>query len=101
MTPECNATKKCWEHYQGWNLRVTTRTLDLAASLVTLQARAFTLEPNSRYSLNLSTACQLYFDLTRKQWREMTRPPFDFPSPSTSTPAKSSRPTLSDVLDML
>lgn len=99
MTP-CTAQHKCWEHFQGWHTRVTTRDIDLALALVRLHAS--TIAPSVASLQRLQDATELATSLINRQWREMTREPFAFAPPAAiTTPApkpRPARPTLDDVL---
>lgn len=87
LDPHCTATRKCWEHWQP-DLRVSERAIGLAIALVHFHATT------TRERLYEATC--LLQNLLRRQWCEMTRLPFDFPSPRSSVVSRP-KPTLSDL----
>lgn len=76
LDPSCQADHPCWEHWQS-TPRVMERAISLALSLVRLRAQSGgrTVEELQ----DVQRATWLAISLINRQWREMVRPPFNFP----------------------
>lgn len=103
----CTAIERCWEWYYGtFQSRVLSRDVALAASLVRLRSQVLPKEPTIEQLQSVRSACDLAISLRSRQWREMTRAPFNFPfklKPATVEASKPTKPkpTLDNLLELI
>lgn len=107
MLSPCTAIERCWEWYYGsLRSRVSQRDLALADALIRLRVAALGSSPSITQLQTVRSALDLSISLRGRQWREMTRAPFNFPfklkiatvEASKPTPKK---PTLDNLLELI
>lgn len=79
----CNAAIKCWEQHQRFHGETIVMTINIIKAydkllhLVTASAPIPTIEE----AIEIEQAASDVTSLLGRQWREMTRQPFNFPKP--------------------
>lgn len=102
LTSHCTNPNPCWEHFGDHNngLRVSSRGIELAYSLLRLRVLSLPSRPSIEQLQQVQEATDLCIELNNRQWREMVREPFNFPTHRQSGGATSSprSRTLEDIL---
>jgi len=98
LDPSCDAAVKCWEHYQS---EPRIKQIEVDEAFAQLQVEIIGSTRSMISAQMIVNAAQNYISLLGRQWREMTRKPFDFPTPheaSRRAAITSSKPTVDDLL---
>lgn len=105
MLSPCTAIERCWEWYYGsLRSRVSRRDLALADALIRLRVAALGSSPSITQLQTVRSALDLAISLRGRQWREMTRAPFNFPYKLATVEASkptSKKPTLDNLLELI
>ena len=69
---------RCWEHHQGWSARVMTADIEQEIALLEIRVEQLHLKFSDDLLEKVEELVHSVRNLVSQQWREMTRPPFNF-----------------------